>query len=780
MLVALNLGGGAASAYWSADSAAGGSGLAAPSGTVNPGNPPTANAAKNDVVVSWTASTLSNGAAVSGYVVKRFVAVTLVPATVLSGCTGTIAAVTLTCTEIGVPEGRWVYSVTPKFATNWTGAESPRSDPVASDANPPTNVITFSGVAGGAFKVDNTVYYRGGSLGSFTLTNSLTDTSSGPASSTIGALTPAPGRVTYTPPAQSGPPKWPYVSGLFRWSASTDPATSTQGMTVTGMDSAGNTALTTLSLMNDSTPPAGGKLTYYNGITAKRSVSVAFAAVTDSGSGVKSRELQRAEANLTGSVCGSWGQFQTVTGGTNPTSSLTDAVAAGHCYKYQYVAWDNVGNQKNVSSLSVVKVRTYFDEVNATAGLLSYWRLGESAALVDAFDGPAVPLQDWTGAGMVWTRASSSTTNASLNSRHRIQRTGDNKTAMYSTSVEPVSADYTVGADVVSESKVKGDRIGLVGRFDAAAGTYYSAFYDRSSSDRNSCWILEKVVTSNHTRLGQKICTSLEDGYTYRLELVMAGSQITLRVDGEDLVSVVDSDIGGAGHAGVFMDFTQNKTQAAGLELDNFTLAPMVDSNGSNDGVYLNEPTLGVEGAIPGDSNNAATFDGVDDYGRVARQISDDFSIEFWFSSRQTSGTGQEQWTGSQWWQGAGLVDAEVDGAKSDFGVSLFSDGRVVAGVGWSPSDVSILSNHTYNDGKWHHVVFTRNHSTGAMALYVDGSVEGETKNGDTGSLTDSKFLTFGRIQTGTYSFAGSLDEIAVYTTVLTPETVQAHYVPVP
>ncbi|WP_407344607.1 LamG domain-containing protein [Pengzhenrongella phosphoraccumulans] len=163
----------------------------------------------------------------------------------------------------------------------------------------------------------------------------------------------------------------------------------------------------------------------------------------------------------------------------------------------------------------------------------------------------------------------------------------------------------------------------------------------------------------------------------------------------------------------------------------------------------------------------------------MARKISNDFSIEFWFRSTQNAGTGQDPGTGTQWWQGAGLVDAEVDGAKRDFGVSMFSDGKVVAGVGYNPSDVSILSGPGYNDGKWHHVVFTRTQVSGAMALYVDGASQG-TAIGDKGSLNDSAYLTFGRIQTGTYSFAGSLDEVAIYTTVLTPETVLAHYVPVP
>ena len=199
----------------------------------------------------------------------------------------------------------------------------------------------------------------------------------------------------------------------------------------------------------------------------------------------------------------------------------------------------------------------------------------------------------------------------------------------------------------------------------------------------------------------------------------------------------------------------------------------IVDNEGVNTGTYFNTPTLGVTGALTGsgDNDTAVRFDGVNDYGRVARQISGDFSIEFWFKST-AGGIG----TGLQWWEGAGLVDAEVGGGLNDFGVSLRSDGRVVAGVG-AGSDVSIVSTPatSYKDGSWHHVVFTRNMASGALRLYIDGAAAGNATGGTT-ALNGPSFINFGRIQSGGNYFAGSLDEIAIYTTVLTPATVTAHF----
>ena len=126
--VALALTTGVASAYWTAGSVAGGHGASATT-TVNQGTIPTASAAKREVTVSWAASTLANGTPVNGYIVNRYDA--LAPQTILSGCTGRVAATT--CTEVGVPVGTWTYSVTPVFATNWRGAESAQSSPVRVD-----------------------------------------------------------------------------------------------------------------------------------------------------------------------------------------------------------------------------------------------------------------------------------------------------------------------------------------------------------------------------------------------------------------------------------------------------------------------------------------------------------------------------------------------------------------------------------------------------------------------------------------------------------------------
>jgi Concanavalin A-like lectin/glucanases superfamily len=249
-----------------------------------------------------------------------------------------------------------------------------------------------------------------------------------------------------------------------------------------------------------------------------------------------------------------------------------------------------------------------------------------------------------------------------------------------------------------------------------------------------------------------------------------------LYVDGVQRIAATDSSLTGAGRGGVRLgqgSSTAQVTNTAGLHLDNFRITSLTttttSSMGTNHGTYVNGLQLNQPGALVGATNRSTVFDGVDDHVSAAPQIAGNFSIEGWFKSTQGIGTG------TQWWNGAGLVDAETSGNFYDFGVSLRSDGRVVGGVGHTP-DVSIVSTlGGFNNGAWHHFVFTRTQSSGALNLYVDGQPRGSA-TGSTAPLTATPNINFGRIQPGANYYAGSLDDVSVYTSVLTPAQVLDHY----
>ncbi|MEP0822958.1 MAG: hypothetical protein HRF44_08915 [Ignavibacterium sp.] len=153
----------------------------------------------------------------------------------------------------------------------------------------------------------------------------------------------------------------------------------------------------------------------------------------------------------------------------------------------------------------------------------------------------------------------------------------------------------------------------------------------------------------------------------------------------------------------------------------------------------------------------ALKFDGVDDYVLVGRPVSESFTFEFWMKTSQTGSTG------TQWWDGKGLVDGEVAGVQDDFGISLLGN-RVAFGVG-NP-DVTIVSTTVVNDGLWHHIAATRNKSDGIIHLYVDGKLQG-TGTGNTNSLTAPSLLCVGNLQILTPDYySGLLDEIRIWDVV--------------
>jgi uncharacterized repeat protein (TIGR01451 family)/fimbrial isopeptide formation D2 family protein len=185
------------------------------------------------------------------------------------------------------------------------------------------------------------------------------------------------------------------------------------------------------------------------------------------------------------------------------------------------------------------------------------------------------------------------------------------------------------------------------------------------------------------------------------------------------------------------------------------------DVLGTNNGVLHN----GV--AFPsGLIGQAFSFDGVDDYVSIDRSIQNDFTIEFWLNSTQIFNNSREQW-----YDGRGLVDAEVGGVTDDFGVSLLA-GKVLFGTG--RPDVTIKSTFVA-DGNWHHIAATRKQNTGDLKLYVDG-LERAVGVGGTQSLTAPNRILLGLLQTNINPFQGKLDEVALYTRALSPQEIQAIY----
>lgn len=181
------------------------------------------------------------------------------------------------------------------------------------------------------------------------------------------------------------------------------------------------------------------------------------------------------------------------------------------------------------------------------------------------------------------------------------------------------------------------------------------------------------------------------------------------------------------------------------------------DSVGTADATLQN---MGASNWVSGRQFTGLAFDGVNDHLTVssdlAAKLGGTASLSLWLRTTQVGtaspntapgivGSSAVQWA---WLDDAGKIALSVD------------ETQVVKSVA------------AVNDGQWHHVVITRDATTGAAQVYVDG-VLSASGNGATGAHA-AIITSFGRIQhsSGTVYFSGRLDQVSLFERVVTPAEV--------
>lgn len=189
------------------------------------------------------------------------------------------------------------------------------------------------------------------------------------------------------------------------------------------------------------------------------------------------------------------------------------------------------------------------------------------------------------------------------------------------------------------------------------------------------------------------------------------------------------------------------------------------DELGTNPGTYSNL-LLNQAGALAGDSNPSASFDGLQSYLRIpsssSLNLTSALTVEFWAKRRTISSTYQV------------LVGKPGDGQSKNenYAVWLGPSNRYTAYFGDGTSWVAVQT-PVISDTNWHYVVVTHDGST--IKIYLDGVLKQMTST--TLRLTaNTQPLNIGRANSNTYFFNGWLDEVAIYPTALSATTVQAHY----
>lgn len=200
------------------------------------------------------------------------------------------------------------------------------------------------------------------------------------------------------------------------------------------------------------------------------------------------------------------------------------------------------------------------------------------------------------------------------------------------------------------------------------------------------------------------------------------------------------------------------------------------DYVGSNDGIpgtqTMTYPTPSTDVApVTFDNPRSAEFNG-QNYFTINNPVSTDFTICAWVKTSSTGG-------GTQHWTSAPIMDAEWSGVNYDFGFGVGNGGKLMFGNGGNPTggggiyDQQVNGNTTINDSQWHNVCVTRNNTTGAVKLYVDAQLDGQSITG-VGALTVRSVARIGWGYDGAALFHGLIDDVRVYDTDLAPEQLQA------
>lgn len=200
------------------------------------------------------------------------------------------------------------------------------------------------------------------------------------------------------------------------------------------------------------------------------------------------------------------------------------------------------------------------------------------------------------------------------------------------------------------------------------------------------------------------------------------------------------------------------------------TSGAAADVLGAAPGTYENGVVRGVPGALAGDANLAAGFDGVDDrvtMGDPAGGILDfgtgDFTVEAWLKTTVNGerAVASKRPSTGPYWQFTVTDDSGHAGH-----VRVNSSDGLVTRQAYGPA-VRV------DDGNWHHVAVVFDRDVG-ITVYVDGAGQ-STAATLPGDVSNAGPLLIGKA-TGYGYFNGDLDEVAVYPQALSAARVRAHH----
>lgn len=185
------------------------------------------------------------------------------------------------------------------------------------------------------------------------------------------------------------------------------------------------------------------------------------------------------------------------------------------------------------------------------------------------------------------------------------------------------------------------------------------------------------------------------------------------------------------------------------------------DRVGANDGIYTLGTTLGVQGAIAGDSDTAVTFDGTRGAVTVPGspfEFTDKspFSVELWIKPSVLDDSVRFP------------LRKEADSPRQGWGIYLSATDTLMERVRDDNWDLMGGAGIALPLDQYSHVVFAFDGTTGVF--YLNGTVT------DSRPLSQSLVATGTNLYIGGAPFTGTLDEVAIYDHVVAASRVLAHY----
>ncbi|MCR9237715.1 MAG: cadherin-like domain-containing protein, partial [Alphaproteobacteria bacterium] len=247
------------------------------------------------------------------------------------------------------------------------------------------------------------------------------------------------------------------------------------------------------------------------------------------------------------------------------------------------------------------------------------------------------------------------------------------------------------------------------------------------------------------------------------------GNDIIYGFNGSDSISAGDGNdtiyIGDAGTTAESSTIADNDPTGY-WRLGETSGSTAKDETGTSDGSYNGGVDLGEEGAVKGDSDTAAEFDGKDEFVQIDNDSSfqsSTGSVQLWFNADSTSGTNM-------------LLNK--DGGRSGELKLYIEDGVLVGSLGseistGSRGGADVVKTTGISEGEWNHVTLTWDGED--LSLYLNGELV-DTDGSSKGLNRNSGDIFIGADHDEKDFFDGTIDEVAIFDKSLSESDIEAIY----